>query len=129
MDELQKIIDGIIYNTGRIQQRLVRYVAKDSVINGFNQANMTSFKEIMNRYKRLYGRKNSGVRGNSEAKALSVRSVTTQTLSLQTREINNKGCNKLFNREDPQVNKRKKSSPAEDTNSEVCKAKEYTNKE
>jgi hypothetical protein len=46
MDELQKIIDGIIYNTGRIQQRLSRYVARDSIINGFNQANMACIKKI-----------------------------------------------------------------------------------
>jgi hypothetical protein len=59
------------------------------------------------------------------------------------REINNKGNNKLFYREHPQVNKRKKYSPIEDINSEirkrsrmgelayaeVCKAGKHTNKE
>jgi hypothetical protein len=128
---------------GKINERLVRFVAKDAVIKKYNQKDMSSIKDIIDWYSGLYSKKNSEERGNSEAKVPSVRSVATQTLFLQTREINIKESNKLLNREDSQVNKKKKSSPAEDTNSEVrktskrgeflyteiCKAKEHPNKE
>jgi hypothetical protein len=118
-------------------------VTKGSVINEFNSANMTSIKEILNWYKMLYRKKNRGERGNNEVKALRVRSVAIQILPLQTREINSKGSNKLLNSEYLQVNKRKKTSSAEDRYSEtrkrskrgelvyaeVCKVNGHINKE
>jgi hypothetical protein len=57
MGNLYKIIERIICNTGRIQERLTKYVEKDPVINEMNRKNMKSVKEIITWYNSLYNNK------------------------------------------------------------------------